>query len=93
LGEMANVHMARQEWDAAEAALTEALALARRLKDQSGIAFTTVKLGQVARARGDGATALTRYREGLAIFERLGMARGAQQVREMIADLESGELV
>jgi hypothetical protein len=46
-------------------------------------------LGQLAQARGDRETALARHREGLVTFERLGMPE-AQQVRELIANLESG---
>ena len=42
--------------------------------------------GQVAQARGDREGALARYREGLSIFERLGMPVAAQ-VRQMIAAL------
>jgi hypothetical protein len=52
-----------------------------------GVAFSVVKLGQIAQSRGDKETALNRYREGLAIFERMGMPE-AEQVRGMIASLE-----
>jgi hypothetical protein len=87
LGAIANVHMARQDWGAAAEVLNQALDLNRRLGDPSGMAFNTVKLGQVAQAQGDAEVAIARYREGLAIFERLGMQREAQQVRELIASL------
>jgi tetratricopeptide (TPR) repeat protein len=85
---MANVHMERSEWDLAEKSLTDALALARRVGDRQGIAFQTVKLGQVARARGDQVYALTAYQEGLQIHEQLGMPSETEQVRQMIAALQ-----
>ena len=85
---IANVCMARDEWEQAENSLTEALALARRVGDRQGIAFKTVKLGQVAQARGDQAHALAAYQEGLEIFQNLGMPGEAEQVRQMIADLQ-----
>jgi tetratricopeptide (TPR) repeat protein len=87
LSQMANVYMQREEWDKAEELLLEALALVRSIGEPP--AFELVKLGQVAQARGDAATALARYREGLAIFERLGMPE-AQQVRGLIARLQGG---
>ena len=88
LSMMANVHMARDEWEKAEKCLAEALALARRIGDRQGIAFKTVKLGQVAQARGEQAHALAAYQEGLEIFQNLGMPGEAEQVRQMIADLQ-----
>jgi tetratricopeptide (TPR) repeat protein len=88
LSMITNILMARQEWDAVEQMLLDALALAQRLADPGQVAFNQVKLGQVAHARGDQATALAYYREGLAIFERVGMPREAAQVREFIAQAE-----
>ncbi len=89
LHNMANILMAREQWDEAEQVLQESQQLARKAGVVEHLAFATVKLGQVAQARGDAQTALARYREGLAIFERLGMPE-AQQVRGMIANLEGG---
>jgi tetratricopeptide (TPR) repeat protein len=89
LHNMANILMARNEWQDAEQVLQESQQLAQKVGSVEHLAFATVKLGQVARARGDTATALARYREGLAIFERLGMPE-AEQVRQMIAALEGG---
>jgi hypothetical protein len=66
------------------------LTLNQQLNQPLGVAFTTIYLGQIAQARGDKESALARYREGLAIFEKLGMPRESQQVRQMIASLESG---
>jgi hypothetical protein len=68
--------------------LQEAFRITEQIGDLQGVAFNTVKLGQVAAARGDPNHALERYRKGLAIFERLGMPRETQQVREIIAELE-----
>jgi hypothetical protein len=86
LSRMANLRMNHAEWDEAEELLTEALRLARQLKYPSEIAFNTVKLGQVAQGRGDLSIARTRYEEGLAIFQRLGMPE-ANQVHAMLAAL------
>jgi tetratricopeptide (TPR) repeat protein len=89
LHNMANILMARDEWEEAEQALLEAQRLAQKVGSVEHVAFATVKLGQVAQARGDTATALVRYREGLSIFQRLGMPE-TEQVRQMIASLEGG---
>jgi hypothetical protein len=47
-------------------------------------------MGQIAQSRGDTSAARARYREGLELFERLGMPE-AEQVRQMIAALEGDE--
>lgn len=88
LGNLANIHMQQQQWDRAESLLLEALKLTKQIGEPP--AFEIVKLGQVAQARGDHETARSRYGEGLAIFERLGMPE-ANQVRQMIASLESDD--
>lgn len=76
---------------AAEQLLAEAIAIARTIGDQQSIAIALVNLGQVDHLRGDGEAARARYREGLAIFERLGMPE-ANQVRQLLASLDaSGE--
>jgi len=89
LSMMANVYWERGEYDQAEQLIEQSITLRKQLGHLEGVAFDTVKLGQVAQARGDAATALARYREGLVIFERLGMPQ-AEQVRQMIAALEGG---
>jgi tetratricopeptide (TPR) repeat protein len=91
LSQLADLYMMGEDWDKAEHCLQEALSLSRRLGESAGIAFKTVKLGQVAQARGDRDATLARYREGLAIFEELGMPRESAQVRGMIASLEGEE--
>jgi tetratricopeptide (TPR) repeat protein len=88
LHNMANILMAQSKWDEAEQTLQESQQLARKVGVAEHLAFAKVKLGQVAQARGDAETALARYREGLTIFERLGMPRETEQVRGMIAALE-----
>jgi tetratricopeptide (TPR) repeat protein len=88
LAGIADIYLLRRQWSQAEACLREALLLAERLPDQQQIAFCTVKLGQVAQGQGDQATALARYRQGLAIFARLRMPREIQQVRSLIAALD-----
>ncbi len=88
LGQMADIFMARREWEQAEQLLLQALSLVEAIGEPP--AFEVVKLGQIAEGRGDAHTALTRYREGLAIFESLGMPRECEQVRRMIANLEGG---
>jgi tetratricopeptide (TPR) repeat protein len=89
LHQMANILMSRQQWDEAETVLKESRELARQVGVVEHLAFATVKLGQVAQARGETETALARYREGLAIFQRLGMPRETAQVQQMIARLEN----
>ncbi len=85
---IAGLHIWHSEWDAAADRLNEALTLARQLGNQMLIAFCVANLGKVAQAQGDRATALERYRTGLAIFERLNMQLEVQQVRQLIAALE-----
>lgn len=85
LSKMANIYMHRKDWEQAEKILLEAFELVKTIGEPP--AFELVKLGQVAQARGDKETALSRYSEGLEVFERMGMPE-AQQVREMIASLE-----
>ena len=89
LGQLSNLYMTKGDFDNAEKALLESLELKRQIGHLDGMAFSYAKLGQVAQAHGDKETALTRYREGVAIFERMGMPE-ANQVKQMIADLESG---
>jgi len=90
LSEMANVYLRKQDLKQAEGLVTQSLSLAIALGDVALVAFNTIKLGQIAQARGDAQTALSSYREGLAIFEKLGMPGETAQVREMINDLEHG---
>ena len=89
LSKLADLYMTKNEHDKAEQALIESLKLRQQIGHVDGVAFSVVKLGQVAQASGDKETALARYREGLAIFERMGMPE-AEQVRGMIAQLEGG---
>ena len=88
LGNMADIYINRKDWGQAEKLLLEVLELVKAIGEPP--AFELVKLGQVAEARGDKETALSRYREGLAIFETMGMPRESQYVRELIARLEGG---
>ena len=90
LSMQANIHMEREDWAAAQTCLNESLLIAQQLQSPEAIAFSTVKLGQIAEARGERDAALERYREGLAIFEQLGMPRESEQVRRMIANVEGG---
>lgn len=66
----------------------QALQLAQALQSPQEIAFNTVKLGQVAQARGDLTGALAKFDQGLAIFERLGMPEAAQ-VQQIMANLQA----
>jgi len=91
LHQMANILMQRGEWGKAEQILQESQQLAQKVGSIKHLAFATIKLGQLAQARGDAAAALSRYREGLAIHERLGMGRESAQVRQFIASLEGGD--
>ncbi len=89
LSQMSDIFVQRRNLDEAERLLLQSLDIGKQLQHIDGVAFRTVKLGQISQLRGDKETALSRYREGLAIFERMGMPE-AQQVRQMIADLEGG---
>ncbi len=89
LSQMSDIFVQRGKLKEAEELLLESLELGKQIQHIDGIAFRTVKLGQISQARGDKETALARYRDGLAIFERIGMPE-ANQVRGMIANLESG---
>jgi tetratricopeptide (TPR) repeat protein len=85
---LGNIYMQKNDLANAEIVIGESLQIANELGYQADIAFNTVKLGQIAQMRGDLEAALARYREGLAIFEKLGMPRESQQVRQMIASLQ-----
>ncbi|MDX9993587.1 MAG: tetratricopeptide repeat protein, partial [Anaerolineales bacterium] len=87
LGNRANIFMSQGNLEAAEKDLQEAFSLVSQIGEPP--AFELVKLGQIAQARGERETALARYREGLAIFEKLGMPRESEQVRGLIAGLEN----
>ncbi len=87
LSGMANVFIAQNRWDQAEKMVTEALDLAQKLGAKESIAFNTGKLGQIAQAKGDLATARQRYLTALRLHEELGMPE-AEQVRQMLAGLE-----
>jgi len=87
LSAVANIRMAQNRWSDAEKLLNESLTLSKTLGDIREIAFSTVKLGQVAQSQSDLDTARQRYIEGLQAFEQLGMPE-ANQVRQMLASLD-----
>ena len=60
------------EWDAAEAALTEARSLFEALQDRKGEAQAIGNLASVYEGRGDHAAAAEAYRASAALFEELG---------------------
>lgn len=78
----------REDYVNAEKVIVESLNIAKELGYISDVAFNIVKLGQVAKARGDKETALSRYRESLALFEKLGAQPLVVQVKQLIASLE-----
>ena len=80
--------MMREDYVNAEKVIVESLNIAKELGYISDVAFNIVKLGQVAKARGDKETALSRYRESLALFEKLGAQPLVVQVKQLIASLE-----
>ena len=73
------------DYDAAEAAGEESLAIFRKLDDPSGIANALYRLGYAAWMRGDPGTARTYYEESLAIS-------GREQYREQCKDARSETL-
>jgi tetratricopeptide (TPR) repeat protein len=83
----AGIHMARENWEAAEEKLVESLNLAEQLNWTEAVAADTVKLGQVAQARGDLEMSLERYHEGLALYEQLDMPHETERLEELIATL------
>ena len=87
---MSDIFVQRGKLKEAEELLLESLELGKQIQHIDGIAFRTVKLGQISQARGDKETALARYRDGLAIFERIGMPE-ANQVRGLSPILKATE--
>src|SRR5207237_169646 len=61
---------------AAGAVLAESLALQRELGDKRGVAWSRLRLGELAQARGDAAAGAALYGEGLALFHELLAAPG-----------------
>jgi hypothetical protein len=80
-------HTLAGEWPAAEAALTDALALFRDLDTRWQAGRTLAALAELAQARGDPDGARSACAEALALFEALGAAPDAGRVREALADL------
>ena len=70
---MADVFVQQGRLDEAEKLLQESLSIGRQINHLDGIAFDTVKLGQIAGARGDAETALARYRAVLAFVPDLSL--------------------
>ncbi len=87
---LGNLYMMKKDFVNAEKVILESLEIAKELGYISDVAFNIVKLGQVDQARGNKETALARYREGLAIFEKLGAQPLIAQVKQLIASLEGG---
>jgi tetratricopeptide (TPR) repeat protein len=90
LSQLANLYMIKKDWDKAESVISQSLELCKQLGQIDAIAFNIVKLGQVDEARGNVETALSRYREGLVIFEKLGARPVVEKVKQMIVNLEDG---
>ncbi|MCA9989406.1 MAG: tetratricopeptide repeat protein, partial [Anaerolineales bacterium] len=90
LSMMADIFLTTRNLSQAKTLLEQALALSQQLGDIQGIAFVTVKLGQLAQAQGKLAEARQQYEAGLAIFRRLGMPRETAQVEQMLASLAGG---
>jgi hypothetical protein len=87
---MANVYWQKQDLQKAEDLVSQSISIEREMGHIEGAGFDIIKLGHIAQARGDAQTALTNYREGLAIFEKLGMPREIAQVSALINSLEQG---
>lgn len=88
LSKLADLHMSKNDFDKAEGSLKESLAIRRQIEHVDGVAFSLVKLGQVLQARGDKDIALSHYREGLVLFEKLGVQPLISQVKQLITSLE-----
>ncbi|MBV5336932.1 MAG: tetratricopeptide repeat protein, partial [Deltaproteobacteria bacterium] len=82
-----DIFVLRNDLDEAEKLLLQSLDIGKQIQYIDGVAFSTVKLGQISQLIGDKETARSRYREGLAIFERMGMPE-AKLVCEAIASLD-----
>jgi tetratricopeptide (TPR) repeat protein len=88
LSEMSNVYWQQNDYNRAAQLVEQSIVLQRQVGHLEGAAIDTIKLGQLAEVRGDRETALTSYREGLSILERMDESRTAAQVRQLIARLE-----
>lgn len=90
---LADMYMAASDFDKTEESLKKSLALRQKVGLVDGIAFSMVKLAQVAQARGDKEAALLHYREGLALFEELEAQPLIAQVKQLIDNLENGAMI
>ncbi len=90
LSQLSNVYWEKNDYDRARYFLEQSIELDDQLGDLMGVAYNVVKLGQLSKIRGDKETALTHFRDGLAIFEKLGAQPRIAQVIQLIASLEGG---
>jgi len=90
LSNMANVYWEKKEYGQAQHLMEQSIEIRKQVGDLEGIAYDITKLGQLCQVRGDRETALARYHEGLAIFEKLGAQPLIAQVKQLIASLEGG---
>ena len=73
--------------ESAEPLLEEALALHQRQGDTYGTACTLLVLGWAAAKKGDLASAVARYEDGLVLWEELGTQEGVVDVLAAVAEL------
>jgi ATP/maltotriose-dependent transcriptional regulator MalT len=72
------------DYDRAEELSREALALARTLSDDEGVAEATTGIALVLRTRGDYPAAETLFREALSLYETLGDERGVARALDRL---------
>ena len=91
LGVLGAAHLAAGEYDAAEAALTEAKGLATTIRNPWLAGRANNHLGELARARGDSAQAEDLHHEALAQRTRAGLLPGVAESLEALAGLAADQ--
>jgi tetratricopeptide (TPR) repeat protein len=87
LSQMAMVYLEKKDFEKAQHFTEQNLEINSSLNNQKGIANGNFYLGIIAQIRGNKEAALSHYRAGLVIFERMDMPE-AERARKMIASLE-----
>ena len=91
LGVLGAAHLAAGEYDAAEAALTEAKGLATTIRNPWLAGRANNHLGELARARGDSAQAEDLHHEALAQRTTAGLLPGVAESLEALAGLAADQ--
>ncbi|MEP7134536.1 MAG: tetratricopeptide repeat protein, partial [Chloroflexota bacterium] len=90
LSQMANVYWEKKEFSQAQHLVEQSIEISYQIGDLQAVAYNVLKLGQLSQVLGDKTTALARFQESLALFERLGAQPMIANARQKIANLEGG---